>query len=114
MATHHGEYQQWQPNVDYPDSGQKPTPVVCFRYHRQCPACLVHELDGLIEEIPKGEHRGKIQCASCHQIIPGYYIWDCTSKTVIGRVRHDLDREACPVEWAITWLQSIEHLVKEE
>jgi hypothetical protein len=99
-----GSHRRFQLDIDAPDSGGKPTPVACFRYHRMCHVCREHALDGLIEEVTRGKYRGHIQCSGCKNLLPGFLLWDCTAKAVIGRVRHDLPEH--PVEWSGPFLDS--------
>jgi hypothetical protein len=108
-----GKYKRYQVDVDAPDAGGKPTPVACFRYHRMCYACREHALDGLIEEVTRGEFRGHIKCSSCNKLLKGFSLWDCTAKVVIARIRHDVQPSCCPVEWSSAWLASINKHMEE-
>lgn len=132
------EHQRYQVDIDAPTSEERPPIPTPIRYHRMCPLCRHHQLNGLIAEHNTGEHRGSIYCCKCRKLLEGFWLWDTISCSVIAKVQHMNERwrmvtwvdkdgvvrrtwktfpeliDDNPVEWSSGWLASVRHMTGKE
>lgn len=105
-----GKYKRFQLDIDAPTSNGTPASVDSTRYHRMCYVCFAHSLHGVVVEVTRGQHRGKLQCDNCSRLLRGFYLWDTATRVIIAKVRHDTNRQTCPVQWSRAFHKSTKYL----
>lgn len=97
LLSYTSSYPNIQADVDAYIPQAKPEERLCFRYHRQCPECRAHSLDGTVEEHTRGKHRGKLYCVECGSLLDMFLVLDCLAGLAIATVHHTHD--GAPVHW---------------